>query len=240
MIPAPMKKNPDKSIMEAELKKLQSQAKSIQPPRDTSKWRPPPAKRPDILMTLPPELRNIIYEHALARDRLFCITFQLHTENHWREPALLQVSKTIRTEALPFHYTGNNFSIHVWLSALPTLCEKIERLSRRCGLKPFKSVRLEIMHPIRGDMHCGRHLAMLFYRKIELVGLAGQKAGDESQPLLSCAHSVCLEALRTAVAIGKKGAIENWSEEEIRDKLDKWLANEDKGSSPRAWKMAFG
>ncbi|KAK5718357.1 hypothetical protein LTR15_008084 [Elasticomyces elasticus] len=34
--------------------------------REPTLWQPPPAKRPDIFMTLPPELRNIIYEDVLS------------------------------------------------------------------------------------------------------------------------------------------------------------------------------
>ncbi|KAK4956602.1 hypothetical protein LTR10_006129 [Elasticomyces elasticus] len=209
--------------------------------RKPAKWCPPPAKRANILMTLPPELRNIIYEDVLARDQNFL--FELHTRRYARRSALLFVSKTIRAEASGFYYTGNNFNFVMHLGSLPGLCSKIQRLSEQYRSKPLGSVSIEILNPTWDSMRHGRHLAMLFYRKVELLDRYGSSVGHGDYRLLTCSFKMCREALQTAVKIGKKGADEGWSEEKMEGKLDRFLelasAARTEGSSSKAWKLAM-
>ncbi|KAK4902778.1 hypothetical protein LTR27_000717 [Elasticomyces elasticus] len=207
-------------------------------------WQPPPAKRVNILMTLPPELRNIIYKDVLARKLTF--SFELHTRRCARKPALLFVSKTIRAEASGFYYTGNNFNFVMHLGSLPGLCSQIQRLSEQYGSKPLGSVTIEILNPTWDSMRHGRHLAMLFYRKVELLDGGGWSASTEDYRLLTCSFKMCLEALKVAIKIGVKGAREKWSEEKIGVELDKWLdlssTSRTKGSASwewRAWREAM-
>ncbi|KAK5733646.1 hypothetical protein LTR17_009499 [Elasticomyces elasticus] len=209
-----------------------------------AKWCPPPAKRVDILMTLPPELRNIIYEDVLARKQTF--SFELHTRRYARKPAMLLVSKTIRAEASGLYYTGNNFNFIMHLGSLPGLCSKIQRLSEQYGSKPLGSVSIEILNPTWDSMRHGRYLAMLFYRRVELLDRGGWSANKDGYRLLTCSFKMCLEALGVAIKIGVKGARENWGEEKLGVELDKWLdlssTSRTKGSASwqwQAWRKAM-
>jgi len=56
------------------------------------------------LFTLPPELRNLIYEFALVEKEASIFV----TEALW-EPGLLESYVQIRLEALPIHMSGNDF-----------------------------------------------------------------------------------------------------------------------------------
>lgn len=78
------------------------------------------AKPPPTLLTLPPELRNRIWEFALIEDGpitvpatfiirgpikdQYAVSYQLNT------PGLLATNKQIRREALPIYYSGNIFA----------------------------------------------------------------------------------------------------------------------------------
>ncbi|KAK3619702.1 hypothetical protein LTR56_023853 [Elasticomyces elasticus] len=210
--------------------------------RKPAKWCPPPAKRPNIFMTLPPELRNVIYEDVLSHRQT--MGFVYHSGGSWPDPAMLHVSKAIRAEAISIYYPNNRFDFRIRLCALPGLCRKLQRLTEQCGSQPLGSIRLEIMQPGWDRMHYARHLALLFYNGTELYNYGARDARPGLYPLLVCSYSMCRAALEHAVEIGEQGAEEGWSKEKMEARLDKLLklasAARTEGSSSKAWKLAMG
>ncbi|KAK4890306.1 hypothetical protein LTR27_010949 [Elasticomyces elasticus] len=65
-------------------------------------------RKPSLLLALPPELRNRIWEHTVSREPH--VTIDKET---WRQPPLLRTCKQIRQEAAPMYYGLNKFSIVV-------------------------------------------------------------------------------------------------------------------------------
>ncbi|KAK5117142.1 hypothetical protein LTR85_008910 [Meristemomyces frigidus] len=62
---------------------------------------------PPTLLSLPGELRNRIYRHALVSDLLIRVT----RTKDWEQPALLATSKQIRHEARKIYYLENRFRL---------------------------------------------------------------------------------------------------------------------------------
>ncbi|KAK3632075.1 hypothetical protein LTR56_016561 [Elasticomyces elasticus] len=63
-------------------------------------------RKPSLLLALPPELRNRIWEHSLVSRE------EVRIDNEtWRQPPLLRACKQIRKEAAPMYYTLNKFSM---------------------------------------------------------------------------------------------------------------------------------
>ncbi|KAK5698131.1 hypothetical protein LTR97_007091 [Elasticomyces elasticus] len=119
------------------------------PSSKASKWNPPQAKTTDILMTLPAELRNSVYDMVFTNDSSWVIIHparQIRASNHgeiepaWREPALLQLSKTYRNEASTMYYKSNDFNVEVNLAELPHACKRLRGIVERCGTTAFKSL----------------------------------------------------------------------------------------------------
>ncbi|KAK5704354.1 hypothetical protein LTR97_003372 [Elasticomyces elasticus] len=66
-------------------------------------------RKPSLLLTLPPELRNRIWEHSLVSPEP---PVRIDNET-WRQPPLIRTCKQIRQEAAPMYYGLNKFSIIV-------------------------------------------------------------------------------------------------------------------------------
>ncbi|KAK4900052.1 hypothetical protein LTR27_002815 [Elasticomyces elasticus] len=62
-------------------------------------------------LTLPVELREMIYEYALA-DTLVCLGSRMWTPSI--SPAILRTSKQIREEAIPGYYKSATFKVSQW------------------------------------------------------------------------------------------------------------------------------
>ncbi|KAF2769622.1 hypothetical protein EJ03DRAFT_327227 [Teratosphaeria nubilosa] len=112
----------------------------------------PRSKTPNLLMTLPAELRNNIYEFVLREIRI------LHVhDKDFQEPALLCVSKEIRSEALPLYYGINNFSIYLNLGDernIGRLVDWLQSIVRECASStPFGAWNISFW--------CGDYLAVL-------------------------------------------------------------------------------
>ena len=63
------------------------------------------------LLSLPPEIRNIIYRYALVQGRI-----EIHppAHNSAEQPALLQVNRRIRNEASRIYYHENVYVWYIW------------------------------------------------------------------------------------------------------------------------------
>ncbi|KAK5725432.1 hypothetical protein LTR15_003618 [Elasticomyces elasticus] len=66
-------------------------------------------RKPSLLLALPPELRNRIWEHSLVSPEPLV---RIDNET-WRQPPLIRACKQIRHEAAPMYYGLNKFSIIV-------------------------------------------------------------------------------------------------------------------------------
>ncbi|KAH9828134.1 hypothetical protein Tdes44962_MAKER09462 [Teratosphaeria destructans] len=112
----------------------------------------PRPETPNLLMTLPAELRNNIYEFVLRTIRVLHVRDQ-----QFREPALLRVSKEIRSEALPLYYGTNRFSIYLNLGEernLGRLVDWLQSIVRDCrSSTPFGAWNISFW--------CGDYLAVL-------------------------------------------------------------------------------
>ncbi|KAK5684304.1 hypothetical protein LTS10_004171 [Elasticomyces elasticus] len=66
-----------------------------------------PRQTSALLLDLPPELRNAIYEYVLVIEQPITIT----KTSKWTQPGLLRVCKQIRHEAASLYYNTNKFRI---------------------------------------------------------------------------------------------------------------------------------
>lgn len=88
-------------------------------------------------LRLPPEVRNLIYEHALRLDGGIC---ELNEDEDFPEPALLSTCKTIRTEAIGIFYSVNSFKATMtsYSPDMPIFLEKKNDLlveKYQCGIQ---------------------------------------------------------------------------------------------------------
>ncbi|EMC98996.1 hypothetical protein BAUCODRAFT_31267 [Baudoinia panamericana UAMH 10762] len=83
-------------------------------------WAPsqdaPLSKTHCLLLGLPTELRDLIYEYALTSDKTV-VTFRLdayqrESYNQATQPALTRVSRRVRRETLPIFYGRNSYVLH--------------------------------------------------------------------------------------------------------------------------------
>ncbi|KAK3655902.1 hypothetical protein LTR22_010060 [Elasticomyces elasticus] len=66
-----------------------------------------PRQKSALLLDLPPELRNAIYEYVLVLEQPITIT----KTSKWTQPGLLRVCKQIRHETASIYYNTNKFRI---------------------------------------------------------------------------------------------------------------------------------
>lgn len=74
----------------------------------------PDPSTPDLLLMLPPELRNIIYELVVVEKKAQNVYRYKH-KPYWSQPGLLLTCKQVRQEALLIYYAGNVFDVRVEL-----------------------------------------------------------------------------------------------------------------------------
>ncbi|KAK5739272.1 hypothetical protein LTR17_005378 [Elasticomyces elasticus] len=228
-------------------------------PLEPAEWQPPPARTPNILMTLPPELRNMIFEEALVEIRHIRMFRQPnYKKSHnsrrkqWREPELLQVSKAVRQEASAIYYGHNDFDIEINLPNMPELCRRLQIVVARCGCRPFGSLRIMVLD---GNWEClakGRLLGLLFCQ----TGLQihpGRRRGslwykyerDHYDPdkVIFLKYDKIEAALQTAMKLGTKGAREGWDQWRMEGAMDDWLATclkyKSSPSKSKKWKLAM-
>lgn len=97
--------------------------------------RPSNKDTPNLLLKLPSELRNQIYELVLPQSTVVTIAKGANT----KEPPLLQTCKQIRQESSSTYYANNE--IHVVIDLETNLMErvalKLDAIVLTCGPKPF-------------------------------------------------------------------------------------------------------
>ncbi|KAK0800010.1 hypothetical protein LTR75_009046 [Friedmanniomyces endolithicus] len=115
-----------------------------------------------LLLGLPPELRNHIYEYlllggedeapvrvtdCLAEERgLLPIILQAGSEELWQPPAILQTCQQIRGEATPVYYTTNTFDVVVDSRNLErTICHWLSALGHQIRDK-IRAIHLGLMY----------------------------------------------------------------------------------------------
>lgn len=84
---------------------------------------------PNLIMTLPGELRNHIYSLALTEAEEILVG----KPSGWREPGLLFSSKEIRMEALRMYYESNKFNIIVAKGELKPAMRRLVNLVQEFG-----------------------------------------------------------------------------------------------------------
>ncbi|KAK5747507.1 hypothetical protein LTR17_000148 [Elasticomyces elasticus] len=97
-----------------------------------------PIAMPKGLLSLPPELRNLIYEYVLPKGER--ITFS--KDKPLRAPALLQVSSQIRKETRDMFYVGNTLLVKT-VDCHPGLCVTWKRHCEALGLQ-YKNCRVSV------------------------------------------------------------------------------------------------
>lgn len=101
------------------------------------------------LMTLPPEVRLLIYEFVLVQTKP--IRKRFGTPSASPDAQLLRVSKQMRGEALPIYYKQNVFLLSLPLSEMGSAALWLSnRISNRC--QPFRHLRFEMLHSAWKDM----------------------------------------------------------------------------------------
>ncbi|KAK3617718.1 hypothetical protein LTR56_025095 [Elasticomyces elasticus] len=63
-------------------------------------------RKPSLLLALPPELRNRIWEYVLVSPKKIVIN-----KDTWKQPPLVRTCKQTRTEAGPMYYRQNKFAM---------------------------------------------------------------------------------------------------------------------------------
>ena len=102
------------------------------------------------LMDLPAELRNTIYEYALAGDEVVhihskrCRHLGRRRPKPWREPGLLRASKVIRSETLLLYYDTRGFEIHITASDCMQFSRWQDWLGEQCGSRPVKAAQVHV------------------------------------------------------------------------------------------------
>ncbi|KAK4620020.1 hypothetical protein CLAFUW4_11487 [Fulvia fulva] len=96
-----------------------------------------------LLMALPAELRNEIYQYVLDGEAQKCrtrfkvrFTSKCHARRGRQEPALLNTSSAIRAEALPMFYALNKFELTFAITQLHDATEWVSILRQQCGNGP--------------------------------------------------------------------------------------------------------
>ncbi|KAK5125766.1 hypothetical protein LTR85_012042 [Meristemomyces frigidus] len=142
--------------------------------REPDIWTPPSPKpdSPDLFMTLPPELRNVVYAQVVPTD----VYTHISTTRSTPEPALFSVSRQVRKEVMQMYYAANQVVVAFSLdpaSDLPGLVRKLRNIVANCGKIPFRYFYFRVHGPVEG-----RILALL--PLVALVHETGVKFATES------------------------------------------------------------
>jgi hypothetical protein len=159
-------------------------------------------------MTLPPEIRNRIYEYALARPR------ETISISHVSEPALLIAgSSEIRKDAAPIYYFNNRIQMGLRLrqDKMSWIVKSPRAITNLCGNKPFSGFRLMFLGPFQHNMS-GLLPILELIRDTGLVsGTKGKTIGG------SLFHWEMLEEPEDAVAMGVQAHEAGWSRRELAE-----------------------
>lgn len=85
------------------------------------------------LMSLPPEIRMLIYEYVLSKHNRIKLTRREQRVYQGQGPFLLRVSLTIRNEAMPVYFCCNQFKLRTRLDAFADVARWLETMiEKRC------------------------------------------------------------------------------------------------------------
>ena len=202
-------------------------------------------------MSLPPEVRNNVYEQALAEDGIIRMRYRrrrrtghdLHPElssprtDQWSEPSLLQVNKTIRSGASATYYKSNNFEMTIQMSDLKAASAWLRTIVARCGTDPFGHFQFYLCNLRWIELPFLRDFVQLF-RDIDLQLPIQSPDGRTITAWFWSATRmthVLDWALAEAVALGKKARVEGWSEDWLDVEFGLWA--EEKQNSGQALEM---
>lgn len=207
----------------------------------------PLAPAPALLMRLPAELRNLIYEIVLVdqerkediriyrkKMRRYLGTKQTSLER-WREPALLQVSNEIRKEAASIYYAGHCFVACIDISQMSSVCAWLRTVVNLAGNRPFKQFGIMMRSPSWTSMSNLSSLVELMRETgLQLSNTYGSnRIVDDDQLWRSLPargpssvfskrdpHAVEInQCLDDFVELGERAWKEDWSSEKLRRQL---------------------
>ena len=182
----------------------------------------PYAITPNIFMTLPPELRNMIYEYALPLPEPRHYIFDLCHPNSW-EPGLLRAaSPQMRREVLPIFWSRNGFEIHLILDADPLIMRKVveslHEVTNICGRAVLDSSLFLLSVASKGSLSWSNLGELInFIRQTGLV--LGNKDRHVYMQLLPAQVKSDLE---DSMALGILAHEMKWTEAMFKSQIDKW------------------
>jgi hypothetical protein len=105
---------------------------------------------PNLLLKLPPELRNRIYELVLPRKPpAEPVFYYIEVNLQWKEPPLIRTSKQILHEALPMFYAINEFTVFAGNGMIDKVAQRLEKIViPLCGPKPFSNFHIDMRGPL--------------------------------------------------------------------------------------------
>lgn len=229
-----IKHSPARKVKKQRIKKNQSRKK---PSSDTLQ---PPSQ--SLLMSLPPELRNMVYEYVLAPDMDFP---DVVSEDTWRlkpewttalhkrhsddfcgkrvkqrrskQPGLLRVSRQVRSEVIPMYYDLNQFRVFVNIDQLSGARRWLNLIAQydrnlRPGQGMYTKLQL-VMSTTKSKWHKINQLLPL-----ALIAM--------DHPDLKFRGYYWWEFNEEVVGLGQEGARKGWSEDWLAVRFDEWLQDQ--------------
>ena len=192
---------------------------------------------------LPPELRNEVYvlalldnTNALVQIKLSRLGIRLSASSialkrasqTWQEPALLQVCKTIRTEASSVYYGSNSFEITLPFVTDSRIATKwLESVIARCGNNPIQHVNFYVRDVCLLSLECFYPIVHLFYEQtLHLSGRPGLEVesrvffdsvqGPSRSIFYAKYNNLKFQKnIEDAISIGVKAREDGWDEDRV-------------------------
>lgn len=207
----------------------------------------PQSETPDLMQTLPPELRNRIYE--------LCLPSAKHRGVPCREPALLKTCRWIRSETRPIFW-GNTSKVFISCQlSSPRFKYTVEALTsivKTCGKSPFKNITffvtgstrphlinllplLEMMRATGFDPTNAEYKPdrQIFTTK-EGKSVKRQYESSNSTFLMrSSAHGPLQEDLETAFALPRRAREGRWTVEHFETEFKAFVKRKGKNPKPK-------
>ncbi len=177
------------------------------------------------LMSLPPELRNTIWDLVLPekKDRLSIFSFTRGTyskkyhgprDYHFLEPAVLSVCKAIRNELLPIIYLGCPLVVGTRSFELDKPCEWLNHLSQQLGGR-WPDFTMYIMAPEWEDMETWFSLVKFGYEYDD---------GSGADSIQCSRRGRLMVAFKELFAVGVQAKEDGASVDQLQAYFDDWLS----------------
>ena len=182
---------------------------------------------------VPPEIRLAIYEHALSRN--ISLTLYRRVQHTRRGPALLLVSKQVRTEALPIYYKKNSFTVSVHMVQFEQLSLWMERLANVCGKRASRKFSFDVLAPQWKYITAvwpllnllSRGTLSLSLRDIDLETEPPNPGSAKPESLFRMkkhGNEYLQRALEEAVVLARWAKKEEWGPRKLKDEFDALIA----------------